>query len=307
MSRSMTVIKNSFFYRWQAIGLLVLSSLVLSSCTSFDQFNCRSERLQLTAITAIETQSYHPGKIVWHDLLTPDVAAAKAFYADLFGWSYQQYGAYTLIFNKGQQIGGMVEIEPEEVQKHEALWLAAMSVADVDKAAGTVESLGGAVLQGPKEMDERGRGVLIKDAQGAQIVLIKAKGGDPIDAEPAIGGWLWDEVWTNVPQATHAFYLALGEYDATVKIGDYLILENAEKWRAGIRPVPEESFKVRWVPVVRVSNPQQITDRVVALGGTVWLYPGEYFQNSDIALIADNTGALLMIQRWDKSVAEDVQ
>ena len=64
----------------------------------------------------------------------------------------------------------------------------------------------------------------------------------------------------------------------------------------------EDDFKVRWVPVVRVADPEEITNRVTALGGIVWLRPGEFFDNNDVALISDSTGALLLVQRWSTSI-----
>ena len=294
--------KRSLFYRWRTFLALLLCSALLTACASLEQLTGRSEPLRLTPITATPTHVYQPGRFVWHDLITPDVTAAKAFYADLFGWTFKQYGRYTLIFNKDQQIGGMVEIEPEDRESQEALWLAAISVSDVDKATHYLTTQGGTVLQGPVDMENRGRGVLVSDPQGAQVLLIRANDGDPVEIEPAIGNWLWNEIWTNEPQATQDFYQSLGEYDTPVKINDYIILENEGKWRAGIRPVLENDFKVRWVPVVRVADPEEITNRVTALGGIVWLRPGEFFDNIDVALISDSTGALLLVQRWSTPV-----
>jgi len=41
------------------------------------------------------------GRVVWHDLLTTDVEAAKAFYCAVFGWAAADVdmggGAYTLL------------------------------------------------------------------------------------------------------------------------------------------------------------------------------------------------------------------
>jgi hypothetical protein len=33
-----------------------------------------------------------PGKFVWVDLVTPDIATARRFYEAMFGWSYQTHG-----------------------------------------------------------------------------------------------------------------------------------------------------------------------------------------------------------------------
>lgn len=153
-------------------------------------------------------------------------------------------------------------------------------------------------------MDQRGRGALVSDPQGAQMILVHAAGGDPADSEPAIGDWLWNEIWTNEPEASSAFYQAVGEYDSVAGGDNYQILKNGGKWRAGIRQAYDEDMKVRWVPTVRVNDPEAITQKVENLGGVVWLRPGEPPGDGNIALISDNTGALLMVQRWSPQPGE---
>jgi len=41
----------------------------------------KENRTGFPAITKIDTHTYYPGKFVWHDLITDDVASAKTFYA----------------------------------------------------------------------------------------------------------------------------------------------------------------------------------------------------------------------------------
>ena len=35
--------------------------------------------------------------------------------------------------------------------------------------------------------------------------------------------------------------------------------------------------------------------------------PDDEFMNGDVAVIADNTGALLIVQRWDETLPEEVE
>src|ERR1039457_4497712 len=44
--------------------------------------------LQLPAIVEPASQEHHVGKVIFVELVTPDLAAAKQFYAGLFGWSF---------------------------------------------------------------------------------------------------------------------------------------------------------------------------------------------------------------------------
>ena len=284
--------------------MLALAVLLMSGCAGIGPSTPPSQDYRLTPVAQSPTNVHLPGKFVWHDLLTPDADAARDFYTGVFGWSFKKQGSYIVISNKGKPIGGMIEIGAEEGKEREAIWLAFMSVSDVDNAVAYLKSSGGVVHKGPVDMEHRGRGVLVSDPQGAQLLLLKAEGGDPLDEEPAFGDWLWNEIWSNVPQQSHDFYEVLGEYDSSLDTSGYRILKKDGKWRAGIRSVFEDDFKVRWVPVIRVADPEETVKKVEQKGGAVWVRPDEPPSNGDTALISDSTGALLMIQRWSVESSE---
>jgi predicted enzyme related to lactoylglutathione lyase len=259
--------------------------------------------LSLPPVTEAPTDERHPGKFVWHDLLTPDPEAARRFYGALFGWSFREAGDYVEIRNGGRKLGGILEIRPRDESRVTAQWLSFMSVADVEDAARRAEENGGKVVNGPMDLGPRGRGVLIADPEGAQLLLLRAARGDPPDREPRVGEWLWNEVWTVDPQAAARFYVPLGGYEDTLEGPGYVILINEGRWRAGIRDIADEAYAGRWVPVVRVRDPQALLQRVEALGGVVWVAPDDAPGSGDTALISDPAGALLILQRWD--FAED--
>lgn len=49
-----------------------------------------------------------PGKVVWHDLVTPDLEKARAFYAGLFGWQFEALSdGYLLARNQGRPVAGL--------------------------------------------------------------------------------------------------------------------------------------------------------------------------------------------------------
>ena len=259
----------------------------------------------LPPISNQATGIWQPGRIVWLDLVTPDAPAARKFYGGLFGWTFKSDGNYTVISNGPQQIGGIIEIRPEKGKKAVAQWLASMSVADVDKAADWTKKSGGKVLNGPLAMHRRGYGALIEGPEGARLVILKPQGGDPPEKEPGLGEWLWLEDWTTRLDQSIAFYRQLGSYEQVLQENDYAVLINGGKWRAGIRQIREKAFSGRWVPAVRVKDAKQLLPRVKALGGRVWLAPGQAESNPDTALISDNTGALLILQPWDFGPAEE--
>ena len=286
------------------VALILFVSGLFTGCTSVKEPLPQKRHLSLPSITTTPTGKYHPGKFVWHDLVTDDVSKAKEFYAALFGWSFEKSGEYTLILNNGTPIGGMLEIKPDSQSKAEAVWLPSMSVADVDKSIAYVKSQKGEVLKGPIDMEERGRGVLVSDPHGAQLVLLHTKDDDPADSTPKIGDWLWNEIWTDVPKKSYAFYRKLGGYDSSEMRDTYRILKSKGKWRSGIRYVSKKDVKERWVPTIRVSDPNRITAKVKQLGGMVLVAPDKEFMNGNVAVMTDNNGAILIVQRWDEQLIE---
>ena len=49
--------------------------------------------IQLPAIVEPASQEHHVGKLIFVELVTPDLAVAKKFYAGLFGWTFRDIQA----------------------------------------------------------------------------------------------------------------------------------------------------------------------------------------------------------------------
>ena len=280
--------------------LIGLASLWFTGCTNMVDIPQKSEPLLLPSVTSTVTGERHAGKFVWHDLVTDDVAASRTFYAGVFGWEFKTKGSYVQIFNQGNLIGGMMQVRPTVDSKAEGVWLPSISVADVDKSIRYLKFKKGKVLKGPIDMNERGRGALVSDPEGAQLVLLHTKNGDPKDVTPQEGDWLWNELWTNTAQNSYSFYRELGGYDSSKIKNGYGLLIHQGKWRAGIRDVSKEDLKPRWVPAIRVSDLEETMRKVKTLEGEVLLTPHKELVDGNVALIADNTGALVIIQRWEE-------
>ena len=286
------------------ISCMLFASLCFTGCTNIPEPTQKTEPASLPSVTQTVTGERHAGKFVWHDLLTDDVASSRTFYAGVFGWTFETSGTYTQILNQGNLIGGMMHVRPTVDSKAEAVWLPSLSVTNIDQSIRYLKSRKGKVIKGPLEMKERGKGALVSDPEGAQLVLLHTKNGDPKDMTPQIGDWLWNELWTNTPQESYSFYRKLGGYNASKSKNDYRLLIRKGKWRAGIRDVSKEDTKARWVPAIRVSNLEETMKKVKTLGGEVLILPREDLVNGNVALIVDNTGALVIIQYWENGGAE---
>ncbi len=285
------------------VTILMFIAGSLSGCASLTDLSESGVDMAQIPITEKPSGKRYPGKFIWHDLITPDALSAAKFYQQLFGWQIEQHGDYVIIRNGGKAIAGILQVKPAAGETKEGVWIASVSVADVDATASLVIANGGTISKGPLDMAGRGRAVMISDPQRADLVLLQAKDGDPIDTDVQIGDWLWDEIWTDNPDTTRKFYLEILGYDDVLSGNDYDVFVHEGQWRAGIRHLQNPKHML-WVPVVRVADPYAITRRVKELDGVVWVTPDEAPRKGEIALIADVTGALLLVQKWTPQVVE---
>ncbi|WP_158815775.1 VOC family protein [Methylocapsa sp. S129] len=117
------------------------------------------------------------GTFNWNELMTNDVAKAKAFYAATLGWTFTDmpmpaHGVYTLAHSGPAMACGMMDmtgVTPPGVPPH---WFSYIEVDDVDHRVSLVEENGGKVLRAPFNIPNVGRIAIIADAAGAAFGLM---------------------------------------------------------------------------------------------------------------------------------------
>lgn len=116
------------------------------------------------------------GALSWNELNTRDPEAAKAFYGEVFGWTFEEaefegMGTYTSINLGGAPVGGMLDMRgrvPDEVSPH---WLTYFAVEDTDATLAKLRELGGAVALGPVD-SPAGPLAVVTDPAGAAFAVI---------------------------------------------------------------------------------------------------------------------------------------
>lgn len=115
------------------------------------------------------------GAFSWNELMTTDVAGAKAFYGELFGWEMKDEQmpdmTYTMLKAGDREVGGMMAM-PSEARGAPPAWGSYVTVDNVDERVEKVEKLGGTVIMSPRDIPEVGRFAVISDPQGAILTMI---------------------------------------------------------------------------------------------------------------------------------------
>jgi len=252
-----------------------------------------------------------PGKFVWHNLVTSDGEAARAFYGALFGWEFEVVadGRYSIISYQGRNLGGIIDASKDGKPLQAAHWLSAVSVEDVDRTVIAIEEAGGKQLEAPIDVPGVGRVVTVRDADGAAFHLLASSHGDPPDADPDVHTWLWHELIANEPERAVTFYERVFGYRVEQlrknPTAPYRVLWSSGGPRAGVIENPFDTTKSAWIPYVRVDDPGALAARVTELGGFVVVEPQADIRDGTLALVLDPSGAPVALQKWSPDMELD--
>lgn len=115
------------------------------------------------------------GAFSWCELMTPDPAAAQAFYGPLLGWDFKagdvEGTLYTTISVAGKEVGGIASL-PASSPGMPPAWGLYITVEDVDAIAEQAQTLGGKILMPAMDIPQVGRFALLQDPQGATFCAI---------------------------------------------------------------------------------------------------------------------------------------
>jgi uncharacterized protein len=249
-----------------------------------------------------ERTSHPPGTISWTDLETTDHEAAKAFYAGLFGWEYEDmpvgegatYSMAKLGGRSAAAMSGQRAADAEAgVPPH---WNVYVTVEDVDASARQVSEAGGQLYADPFDVFDAGRMAVLADPAGAALCLWQP--GTNIGAEivNVPGAMTWADCASTDPAAAQAFYSSLlgWRFEQMSEQPPYWVIGKGERSQGGLTQSPQ-GVPSAWFPYFGVIGLEETMQMAKATGGTPFLGPVDVWEESRFAIMRDPQGAVFAI------------
>jgi predicted enzyme related to lactoylglutathione lyase len=272
--------------------------------------------IQLPPVNDPPTGEHHPGKPVFVELVTPDLAASKKFYGGLFGWKFRAVSGdgveYAEATHNGRPVGGLLHRDLPAGSAHRPAWLSFFATGDVDAAVSTAQANGAKLLYGPLDAPDRGREAVMADPQGAVFAMLASSSGDPADELADTGEWIWSSLITTDPDDDAAFYQKLFDYEVYElppgKSTHHLLLATDDYARASVNTLPaaKPGMHPHWLNFVRVKNAGKMAARAAKLGGRVLVEPRLDRHGGKLAVVADPQGAVFGLLEWPDRESKEV-
>lgn len=242
------------------------------------------------------------GAPCWADLATTDIAASRAFYGELFGWTSEaaeEFGGYVNFSRDGEMTVGAMETDGSMGPTN--TWAVYLASADIDATCAAAAANGGSVVMAPMDVGDLGRMGYVAGPDGASVGIWQPglhPGFLTID-EPNAPAWF--ELHTTGYDAAVEFYRAVFGWDTHVMSDTdefrYTTLGEGDDALAGIMDSTghlSEDAGAFWNLYFGVPDTDQAVVRVEALGGSVTMAPFDS-PYGRMASVTDTTGAAFMI------------
>ncbi len=280
---------------WLAVAI---SSIGLSACATVTRPDLSGMSFSTTPLI---------GKVVWNDLITEDIDAARRFYGGLFGWSFENATGpgrrgYALARSGDVYVAGFVPVDAPADGGKLSRWLPYLSVTDVDRAVASGVEAGASVAVAARDVS-LGRVAAMVDPEGAVIGVARSNVGDPDDKTTAAapGRVVWTELLSNDSGNAAAFYRSMVGYevrDVERRGGTYTMLGNGGVDRTAILKNPTQEWDPVWLTYFGVHDAAAAAKRAEELGGKILLPASPELRDGNMAVVADPSGAILVLQKW---------
>ncbi len=244
------------------------------------------------------------GLFTWHEIMSTDMAAAKSFYSELFGWRTQEMdmgpaGKYTIFMNGEIGVGGGMASPPGQP----SYWLTYVGTEDTEAAVATIREHGGKILVPPTMVPNMVHFAIAMDPQGAAFGVVKDIGpraNEPMySGTPRPGTFTWDELHTTDQDAAAKFYGKV--FGWTGVAGDdpmkYWHWKNAGKDIGGMMKLMMPNVPPNWLSYIAVTDVEGSTKRAKELGGKVHMDTMDIAKVGKFSVVADPSGGSFALFR----------
>ncbi|MGY3319521.1 VOC family protein [Arthrobacter sp. TE12232] len=253
------------------------------------------------------------GELCWTDLQTSDVEAAKAFYAEVFGWRYVNLPtpdgrSYAKAFLGDDLVSVIAPQTPgQESAGQPGCWNVYFATDDAQDLAAELAHSSGHLEFGPEAVGDTGVMVFFAPPGGGTTGAWQAGSHFGAARSQETGALAWAELLTPEPQAAVGLFQQLFGHEVTEYPQDdggtytTLMVDGTEV--AGIARVPgdaQDTLQPGWQVYFGVSDVAEAVKAAVAAGGVVLVAPDEgepedAEESGTIATLRDPQGGVFSV------------
>ncbi|MEM6516952.1 MAG: VOC family protein [Bacteroidota bacterium] len=283
---------NTFKLRYFKLAIFVFGLLF---CLSFSN----SEKIYHSA-TSISVST---PQALWHDLVTPDLRASKAFYGKVFGWTFKDYNFkgynHAHIYSNGSLIGGMIEVKAAK----SSTWIGSFPVTleDLKSLKRGIKSKGLKPALEIVNIPERGQQIIFESPQGEEFALIleneMTRSATNKETKNTLFGM---ELWSSDVKRSKSFYENAFGVNISKKEADgqpYWVFADGGVDIAWMITNPVTNQGSQWVPYMKSNNLDASVGAIESSSGVVLVKPTEEVRSGKVSIAQDPHGAIFVMQK----------
>jgi predicted enzyme related to lactoylglutathione lyase len=247
----------------------------------------------------MEIDRFVDGAFCWAEAGVPDVAAAKAFYSAVLGWSFVDIplpdgGVYPMAKVGGRDVGAVFKLMNPAMPP---AWSLYVRTSDVDETVRRVEAGGGKVIVPAMDVMEEGRMAVFSDPTGAVLSAWQPKRHNGFGRMFAHGAPCWFELMTSNLDVAHGFYRSVFDWESAPSKNAPSYIEVTAKGApnsgGGLMAIDPAwgPMPSNWAIYFAVDDVDATLALVKSNGGTVVMGPKEIPHVGTFAILKDPGGA----------------
>lgn len=230
-----------------------------------------------------------PGRIMFHELNSHDLNAAREFYSQLFGWKFKEREPGYFYMHAGDtMVGGLFKLPVPEVPAH---WIPYISVSTVEDALERAAAVGCKTLV-PTMAVPNGRFAVLQDPQGAAFYAWQGRGGEREVGPRGPGNFSWDQLNTPDVAGSAGVYAKLFDWNTIEGPAGSKLFTKRDRPLAAVMQGPP-GMRAHWLSFVHVENLQAARQRARDAGGKVMVEEIPVPGQGAFSVITDREGAVI--------------